>query len=89
MTNMIFNFITALHLAVLSQVESGDNDAAVGPDGEITRYQVLPSEARKEIHENILLRGSTFANGWERDPKVARIIAAGIWDCLLYTSRCV
>ena len=80
MTNMIFTFVTAVHLAALSQIESGDRDRVVGKDGEITRYQVLPVEARAEIKENILLRGRTFSKGWERDPKVARTITAGIWE---------
>jgi Transglycosylase SLT domain len=29
--------------AALSMVESGNNDSAIGPSGEISRYQVLPS----------------------------------------------
>jgi hypothetical protein len=29
--------------AALSMLESGDNDSAIGPSGEISRYQVLPS----------------------------------------------
>jgi hypothetical protein len=29
--------------AALSMLESGDNDSAIGPSGEISRYQVLPA----------------------------------------------
>ena len=29
--------------AALSMVETGDNDSAIGPSGEISRYQVLPA----------------------------------------------
>jgi hypothetical protein len=32
----------AVLLAALGQIESGDNDRAVGAKGEITRYQMLP-----------------------------------------------
>lgn len=34
--------ITAIHLAALSQIESGDNDFARGRAGEVSRYQVMP-----------------------------------------------
>lgn len=30
----------ARRLAALSQIESGDNDRAVGKDGEVSRYQI-------------------------------------------------
>ena len=33
-------------LSALSQIESGDNDRAVGKAGEISRYQVLKNEWR-------------------------------------------
>lgn len=33
----------------LSQIESGDNDRAIGRDGEITRYQISP-RVRQEWH---------------------------------------
>ncbi|HEY5296871.1 MAG TPA: hypothetical protein VIK59_03005 [Verrucomicrobiae bacterium] len=29
--------------AALSMIESGDNDRAIGPDGEISRFQILPA----------------------------------------------
>jgi hypothetical protein len=32
--------------AALSMVETGDNDSAIGPSGEISRYQVLPATWR-------------------------------------------
>jgi hypothetical protein len=40
---MIAVVITALHLACLSQVESGDDDRAVGSHGEVSRWQILPA----------------------------------------------
>src|SRR5436853_1422684 len=33
--------------AALSQIESGDNDKAVGPAGEISRYQIKPEVWRR------------------------------------------
>ncbi len=30
--------------AALSQIESGDNDSAVGKAGEVSRYQIMPGE---------------------------------------------
>lgn len=33
--------------AALSQIESGDRDAAIGADGEISRYQILVMEWRR------------------------------------------
>ena len=89
MTSMIATFITAIHLAALSQVESSDRDYAKGMDGEISRYQFLPSEASREIRENLLLRGKTFSAGWWLDKKVARTVAAGIWEKRVATFRLV
>jgi hypothetical protein len=48
MTNFLF-IITAIHLAALSQIESGDNPKAVGKDGERTSYQISPEVARNEF----------------------------------------
>ena len=51
--------------AALSQIESGDNDKAVGKRGEISRYQILPDVWSAFAREN--------AN-WE-DPKDALTVA--------------
>ena len=48
MTNFL-SIITAIHLAALSQIETGDNAKAVGKDGERTRYQISPEAARSEF----------------------------------------
>ena len=39
--------------AALSMIESGDNDQAIGPKGEITRYQIKPSTWRAYCHSAI------------------------------------
>jgi hypothetical protein len=51
--------------AALSQIESGDNDKAVGKRGEISRYQILPDVWSTFAREN--------AN-WE-NPKDALVVA--------------
>lgn len=40
---LLKSFITAVHLAALSQIESGDHDRMTGADHEISRYQILPA----------------------------------------------
>lgn len=87
MTNMVATFITAVHLTALSQIESGDRDVVVGKSGELTRFQILPAVAAREMRENPLLRGRTFPAGWERDESLARIVALGIWEKRVATFR--
>jgi hypothetical protein len=41
------NSTDAIRFAALSMIESGDNDITIGPDGEISRYQILPEIWRK------------------------------------------
>ena len=53
MTNAIASIITAIHLAALSQIESGDNAKAVGKDGERTRYKISPEVARSEFKMSV------------------------------------
>ena len=87
---MLATIITLIHLSALSQIESGDRDAAVGPDGEVTRYQVLPAAARREVRENAECRrrNAEFKKrGWERDPELSRLIARGIWEKRAATFR--
>ena len=48
MTNFIFIALSSAHLAVLAQLESGNDPRAVGAAGEITAYQVCPAV----LHEN-------------------------------------
>lgn len=88
--SQLLSIITAVHLAALSQIESGDNDAAVGQAGEISRFQMLPKVALKEIQENVDLRGKTYHAGWPLDGRLTERIARGIWEkrvsvfCLVY-----
>ena len=66
-------FITAIHLAALSQIESGDRDTAVGRFGEVSRYQVSPS---LWLHCTQRAGGITLPT----DEKAARIVAYDIWE---------
>ena len=53
----LFCIITSIHMAALAMKESADkahpqgNPLAVGRDGEITAYQMLPAEARREMEK--------------------------------------
>jgi hypothetical protein len=76
MTNAIA-IITAIHLAALSQMESGDRDAAVGSSGEITRYQIMPREARREICAQGLTE--VLPADWSLNPDMSARIARGLW----------
>jgi hypothetical protein len=40
--------------AALSMLESGDNDSAIGPSGEISRYQVLPSTWQRYTKDKVV-----------------------------------
>ena len=80
MTNII-SIITAIHLAALSQIESGDNDKAIGKNGEVTRYQVAPKVWRAEL----AARTSPITD--PANPKLALIVAFGIWDRRAETFR--
>lgn len=86
---MLISLITAAHLAALSQIESGDRDAARGKAGETSRYQFLPALAKREISENAALRGRTFAADWEEDDRITRQIALGLWQKRVDTFRVV
>jgi len=74
MTNAIASIITAVHLAALSQIESADHDKAIGKNGEVSRYQVAPKVWRAEL----AARHSPVTN--PANPKLALIVAFGIWD---------
>ena len=83
MTKMIFTFITAVHLAALSQIESGDRDRIIGKDGEISRWQMTPEVVARQLKENPALRGRTpplTPADLFRQPKLARIAAASEWE---------
>ena len=73
MTNWL-SIVTAIHLAALSQIESADNDKAIGKNGEVTRYQVAPKVWRAEL----AARTSPVTD--PANPKLALIVAFGIWD---------
>lgn len=64
---MIAMLVTAAHLAALGQIESGDDDFAVGSHGEISRYQIMPKLWQEKA-----------AGRNPRDPAVARAVAASI-----------
>ena len=55
MMTMAATFITALQLAALSQIESGNRDRMVGRNGEVSRYQIMPDLWRKECRGFFLL----------------------------------
>lgn len=65
--------ITAAQLAALSQIESGDRDAAIGAQGEISRYQIKPELFQAEADR----QGIPSALPW--DPRDAERIARAIW----------
>ena len=72
--------LTAVHLAALGQIETGDNDHAVGHNGEVSRYQILPKVAWKEIHLNPELSLLDWRPGWPaHEPQVRRVVL-GVWS---------
>ncbi len=73
MTNWL-SIITAIHLAALSQIESADRDTAIGRNGEVSRYQIMP----KIWHAELKARTSPVTN--PANPKLSLIVAFGIWD---------
>ncbi len=79
MTNLV-SIITAIHLAALSQVESGDQDAAVGAQGEVSRYQMMPGVVSAALEKHPDLRGVRLVLGWETDAPLTRRIALSIWQ---------
>jgi len=84
MTNMV-SIITAIHLAALSQVESGDNDRAPGRNGEMSRYQFLPAVMLHEQAVNPALQ--TLIGEWWTIEKYARVCTVGIWEKRVATFR--
>ena len=72
MTNLV-SIITAVHLAALSQIESGDNDYAVGPQGEVSRYQIEPKIWRKLLIDK-------GAHGMPHDRWLAEMLACALWQ---------
>ena len=89
MTNCINSLVTAIHLAALSQIETGDCDTMVGSAGEISRFQIMPSEARKEWNENPSLKMLTYTPKFAKNPTQARLVALGIWSRRLATFNLV
>jgi len=88
MTNMV-SIITAIHLAALSQVESGDQDDAVGQAGEVSRYQFLPATMLHEQAINPDFRRMQVRGKWWLNEKWAWICAVGIWEKRVDTFRVV
>ena len=72
MTNLLI--IVAIHLSALSQIESGDNDSAVGASGEITRYQIAPA-----VWEHQLSAFPHMASK-HQDKMLSRMVAFEIWS---------
>lgn len=83
---MLLSIITAVHLAALSQMESADNDQAVGRNGEVSRYQIMPVLWRKEEvgmmnDEGPKAKAGRFAfAGSPADPALAARVASEIWQ---------
>lgn len=77
MTNAISTFITAIHLAALSQIESNDNDLAVGRNGEVSRYQI--SRGIWDSHARIRRHGRYVVLD-PREESTARIVAMYLWN---------
>jgi hypothetical protein len=67
----------------LSQIESQGNDRAIGPQGEVSRYQILPEVWTRIWHKlaNVTLRPT--------DPATAKIAANWIMQprCIAFESR--
>ena len=75
MMTMAATFITALQLAALSQIESGDRDRMIGRQGEVSRYQIMPAVWRKECRGFFLLHQTPP----ELEP-LATAVARGLWE---------
>ena len=75
MMTMAATFITALQLAALSQIESGDRDRMVGRQGEVSRYQIMPAVWRKECRGFFLLHQTKP----ELEP-LATAVARDLWE---------
>ena len=65
--------ITAIHLAALSQIESGDNDHARGAAGEVSRYQITPQLWECELW------GKPFSLCHPEKDEIAREVATSVW----------
>lgn len=88
MTNAFASIITAVHLAALGQIESGAHDAAVGRAGEVSRFQIMPAVAAKEIRDRNPAGGRLPAY-WQLRPDLAAEVARGIWEKRVATFRLV
>lgn len=73
--------ITAIHLAALSQIESGDRDRIVGRSGEVSRWQIMPDVALRQMrgHPEIFNKGSSVSELiWQSD--LARQVVFSEWE---------
>ena len=75
MMTMAATFITALQLAALSQIESGNHDRMIGRQGEVSRYQIMPAIWRKECRGFLVLHRSPP----DLEP-LATAVARGLWE---------
>lgn len=64
--------LSAAHFMALGQIESGDNDMAVGKWGEVSRYQILPS-----VWEHYASK--TFTHPIPSNQEQAKNVAFAIW----------
>lgn len=82
--------ITAVHLACLSMLESGDNDRAVGASGEVTRWQIMPrlytgqnpanqTEARRVVFTEWERRAEAFTRHHHQLPTCRQLYL--LWAC--------
>ena len=90
------NLITALHLACLSLVETGDRDATIGLRGEVSRWQVMPQyysgshpENRSEAQIIVVLlweqRVNNFIRSHRRMPNTQEM--ALVWRCPAHVDK--
>jgi hypothetical protein len=75
MMTMAATFITALQLAALSQIESGDRDRMIGRNGEVSRYQIMPKVWRQQCRAFLVLHQSPP----ELEP-LATAVARNLWE---------
>ena len=78
-----FSALATDRFDALAQIESQDDDSAVGPQGEVSRYQVLPEVWARTRHEltNVTLRPT--------DPAASKIVAKWVMQprCIAFENR--
>ncbi|MHB8520698.1 MAG: hypothetical protein ACYDH9_08060 [Limisphaerales bacterium] len=67
--------------SALSAIESGNRDRAIGPAGEVSRYQILPHVWRRSLGSARVSRAQVGVS--PTDPRVALVIARRIMSSRL------